>query len=38
LTTIAEGIERAEQADALSTMGCQYGQGFLFGPARSIAP
>ena len=38
LTTIAEGIERVEQADALTTMGCQFGQGFLFGPARSVAP
>jgi EAL domain-containing protein (putative c-di-GMP-specific phosphodiesterase class I) len=37
LTTIAEGIERVEQADALATMGCQYGQGFLFGPPCSIS-
>ncbi len=37
LTTIAEGIERLQQADALATMGCQYGQGFLFGSPRSIS-
>ncbi len=38
LNTIAEGIERAEQADALTTMGCRYGQGFFFGPPRSVSP
>jgi diguanylate cyclase (GGDEF)-like protein/PAS domain S-box-containing protein len=31
LPTIAEGIERPEQADGLAAMGCQYGQGWLFG-------
>jgi EAL domain-containing protein (putative c-di-GMP-specific phosphodiesterase class I) len=31
LPTIAEGIERPEQAEGLAAMGCQYGQGWLFG-------
>jgi len=30
MKSIAEGIERQEQADALRGMGCEYGQGFLF--------
>jgi diguanylate cyclase len=38
LSTIAEGIERDEQADALAAMGCQFGQGFLFGLPRSMTP
>ena len=28
--TLAEGIETQEQCDALSALGCKYGQGFLF--------
>jgi len=34
LTSVAEGIEQPNQLDALREMGCQFGQGFLFGPAR----
>jgi EAL domain-containing protein (putative c-di-GMP-specific phosphodiesterase class I) len=30
LEVIAEGIETAEQCDALRAFGCRYGQGFLF--------
>jgi predicted signal transduction protein with EAL and GGDEF domain len=31
LATIAEGIERTEQAAALRALGCMLGQGFLYG-------
>jgi diguanylate cyclase (GGDEF)-like protein len=40
LRTIAEGIETAEQREALAAMGCACGQGFLFArpqPAAEIA-
>jgi EAL domain-containing protein (putative c-di-GMP-specific phosphodiesterase class I) len=30
LSVTAEGIERPEQAARLRSLGCQYGQGFLF--------
>jgi EAL domain-containing protein (putative c-di-GMP-specific phosphodiesterase class I) len=30
LDTVAEGIETAAQRDALTAMGCTYGQGYLF--------
>jgi len=32
MATVAEGIERPEQADALSALRCELGQGFLFAP------
>lgn len=38
--TVAEGVETEEQARALRELGCQNGQGFLFGrpvPARELA-
>ena len=31
LQVVGEGIETQEQADALHSMGCQHGQGWLFG-------
>jgi len=34
LSTVAEGIETREQFQLLRGMGCEVGQGFLFGPAR----
>jgi EAL domain-containing protein (putative c-di-GMP-specific phosphodiesterase class I) len=36
LHTVAEGIEQAEQAAHLASLGCQDGQGFLF--ARPLNP
>ncbi|MDJ0391597.1 EAL domain-containing protein [Roseomonas sp. E05] len=41
MPAIAEGVEDAPTAQRLSAMGCQYGQGWLFGrpiPAKSIPP
>jgi predicted signal transduction protein with EAL and GGDEF domain len=32
MTTVAEGIERPEQADTLHGLQCELGQGFLFSP------
>jgi EAL domain-containing protein (putative c-di-GMP-specific phosphodiesterase class I) len=29
---VAEGIERADQADCLRSLGCRFGQGFLYSP------
>ena len=37
ITTIAEGIEKAEILAQLNASGCQYGQGYFFGPARTAA-
>ncbi len=34
LKTVAEGIEQPDQLDRLRAMGCEFGQGYLFGPAR----
>lgn len=36
LDVVAEGIETREQVAALLRLGCEYGQGFLFG--RAMAP
>ncbi|MDQ1696879.1 MAG: hypothetical protein QOJ03_2232, partial [Frankiaceae bacterium] len=35
ITVIGEGIERAEQAEVLRDVGCDFGQGFLWSPAVS---
>ena len=37
-TVIAEGIERPEEADAISGMGVHFGQGWLFGKAEPLPP
>ncbi|UIJ71760.1 EAL domain-containing protein [Aurantimonas sp. HBX-1] len=38
IRTIAEGIETPEQAETLRMMGCQHGQGYLFGkPVDAVA-
>ncbi|MDE2050537.1 MAG: EAL domain-containing protein [Gammaproteobacteria bacterium] len=36
LDTVAEGIELEPQVEALLSLGCVAGQGFLFAPARSL--
>jgi EAL domain-containing protein (putative c-di-GMP-specific phosphodiesterase class I) len=36
MKSIAEGIERQEQADALRGIGCEYGQGYLFSRPLSV--
>lgn len=33
MSIVAEGVETDQQRDALLELGCQYAQGFLFGPA-----
>jgi EAL domain-containing protein (putative c-di-GMP-specific phosphodiesterase class I) len=35
LEVVAEGIERPADRDLLATVGCQYGQGYLFSPPLS---
>jgi PAS domain S-box-containing protein len=37
LTTLGEGIETREQADMLRCLGCEWGQGWLFGRPASAA-
>jgi diguanylate cyclase (GGDEF)-like protein/PAS domain S-box-containing protein len=37
LTTVAEGVERRDQAEKLELLGCQLGQGFVFSPPRPLA-
>src|SRR3546814_10300405 len=37
MDTVAEGIERPEQAARLRTMGCVYGQGYLYARPLSAA-
>ncbi len=37
LKVIAEGIDTHEQADSLQTLGCQFGQGYLFAKALSAS-
>ncbi len=36
LRTIAEGVEQPKQRDALSEIGCEMAQGFLFGAAMPV--
>ncbi|WP_131115453.1 EAL domain-containing protein [Lichenihabitans psoromatis] len=36
LTVVAEGVEEEAQADMLTAMGCELGQGFLFGRPRNL--
>mgnify|MGYP002717605698 CR=1 FL=1 len=43
IDTIAEGVETQQQRDLLDELGCQYGQGFLYGrpapdPVARVAP
>jgi PAS domain S-box-containing protein len=37
LTTVGEGIETKEQAEVLLSMGCELGQGWLFGRPMPVA-
>ncbi len=37
MAVVAEGIETVEQRDALMTLGCEYGQGYLLGRPAPIA-
>jgi EAL domain-containing protein (putative c-di-GMP-specific phosphodiesterase class I) len=35
-TTVAEDIETQQQADILRRLGCDKGQGYLFGPPKHV--
>jgi diguanylate cyclase (GGDEF)-like protein len=37
LTTVAEGIESAEEAQRMAALGCAYGQGFYFARPAALA-
>jgi EAL domain-containing protein (putative c-di-GMP-specific phosphodiesterase class I) len=37
ISSVAEGIETATQLADLRSLGCHYGQGFLWSPGRSAA-
>lgn len=36
IQVIAEGVETEEQRDLLKSLGCEYGQGFLWSPAQAL--
>ena len=38
ITTVAEGVERQEQLDALAELGCRLGQGYLLGRPSPYLP
>jgi EAL domain-containing protein (putative c-di-GMP-specific phosphodiesterase class I) len=38
LKVLAEGIERPEQMEFLRQIGCDYGQGYLFGRPQPVEP
>jgi EAL domain-containing protein (putative c-di-GMP-specific phosphodiesterase class I) len=37
MDAVAEGIESADLARVLTELGCQYGQGYLFGRPKPLA-
>jgi diguanylate cyclase len=34
MLTVAEGVETVQQADMLTELGCELGQGYFFGATR----
>jgi len=38
MTVVAEGIETREASDVLAALGCDYGQGWLFGKPQPLIP